>query len=109
MNQNWIEKWIPSVVRNPWLLSGNLASIENLITDRQARVEVGKAISLKMAKAYLEDLKELVEIGQFKLTPIEVTLINRCKWQFTPMHLKEIPLLLELLETIYSRLDPYRN
>lgn len=106
--KEWLKKWAPSLVINPVLLSGQLSSIETLIAHPQIKLEVGKAIALKKARAYLAELRGIVKAGQFTLSTLERTVLIKAKLAFEARRVKEIPLLTRLLEDVFARLERLR-
>ena len=53
--------WWPTIARNPWLHSGSLLPITDLVTDVVKREELVKAYQAYLAKAYLTELRDMYD------------------------------------------------
>lgn len=107
--KEWLTKWAPGLIINPVLLSGQLSSIDTLIAHPQIALEVGKAIALKKARAYLAELRHIIKMGHFTLSTLERTLLNKAELAFEARRVKDIPLLTRLLRDVFARLEMTRR
>lgn len=103
-----VNDWKASLYLDPWLLSGTLKPIENLIIEPQAKAQWRKAVTLKLAKAYLEELQRVVVIAQFKLTSEDDELLEEAAEKFQQRDVPSIPAILKSLEAIWERLEAFR-
>lgn len=57
-NTDGYKTWWPTIASNPWLHSGTLVPITDLINDSEKKQELEKAFQVYMERAYLTELKE---------------------------------------------------
>lgn len=69
------ENWLPSLPRNPWLVSGQLAPITELIRNETLKAELDTAIQVHLGLAYIQDCKRILN-AQMKKFPSKVTKIS---------------------------------
>lgn len=99
-----LTEWTSGVIKNSFPLFGTLKPINELISIPEIKAEVAKAISLKLAKAYLAQLKHLVKKGNLQLTANDTEIISNATSVFHPHSCQYIPELVEQLDTIVTRL-----
>lgn len=99
-----LTEWRRQVIRNPFLLFGTLKPIHELISIPAFKTEVAKAVSLKMAKAYLAQLVHLVKKGGLELSANDTAVISHAESMLHPHNCKCIPELVEQLDAVFTRL-----
>ncbi|BFZ00947.1 hypothetical protein BsWGS_03986 [Bradybaena similaris] len=76
--QGGIAKWQPTVDNDPWLFSGELHPISDLITDATKRTSMERAVSNYVLRSYLDELERLVTTAKSKLSSAVLdSLLNR--------------------------------
>lgn len=63
----YIDAWQLSVLGNPWIFGGELSPIESLIANETLRMEMKKAVSVRRARLFLQDLKDSLNLGQIDI------------------------------------------
>ena len=66
LTSNGIQAWQPTVNSSPWLISGQLQSISDLIQDDTQKTGMEKAVEQHILRRYLVELRRLLEIGKAK-------------------------------------------
>ncbi|CAL1530299.1 unnamed protein product [Lymnaea stagnalis] len=66
LTQNGIQQWQPTVARNPWLFSGELKPISDLITDETKNAGMIRAVENYVMRNYLEELERLIITARTK-------------------------------------------
>ena len=72
----FMDKWVPEVIKNPWILGGTLKPIQDLIQNVTVKGEVEKAIKIRRARAYLQELKDAVAFGDLLISQNERNELN---------------------------------
>ncbi len=65
---DFLKEWQPTLLKDPWLLSGKLKPIELLVRNGTIRPQVAKAVAVRRARAHLDDLKRSVRLGGVRLS-----------------------------------------
>ncbi|CAG5124603.1 unnamed protein product [Candidula unifasciata] len=73
-----MSQWQPTVDNDPWLFSGELHPISDLITDDTKRTSMERAVSNYVVRSYLNELERLVVTAKSKLNnPVLDSLLTR--------------------------------
>lgn len=86
MSAEQFTQWSESVPRDPWLFGGRVKPVENLISDPSLKAQVKIAVQVKLAKAYLQELKQSLMLisRQIPQTSSEQSSINQLLTQTIP-------------------------
>jgi len=105
----FMEQWVPTVNRDPWLFAGKVKPIENLIANDFARGELQKAISLKRARAYLAEIKYAVSIGRIPLDAQARAELNQIDQMLNTSGSKDIGSVVRNLDKINDMITSFRS
>lgn len=61
-----VDEWQPTVDKDPWLYSGQLKPISDLITDETKKASMEKAVENHVTKNYLYELERLISTARAK-------------------------------------------
>ncbi|RUS72664.1 hypothetical protein EGW08_019573 [Elysia chlorotica] len=73
LSSDGITTWQPTVDENPWLFSGELKPISDLVSNASQRAGLGEAVRQHVLRAYLVELKRLLATVTSKLGRSAVT------------------------------------
>lgn len=100
------EHWLPTLARNPWLVSGELAPITDLVRNETLKQELDKAIQVHLGLAYIQDCKRVLhaQMHKFpnkitKISPL-ISKIERMMSGSQANSLEQIDLLIRELESV---------
>ncbi|KAK0060712.1 perivitellin-2 67 kDa subunit [Biomphalaria pfeifferi] len=72
LTKSGISEWQPTVQKDPWLFSGELKPLSDLITDDVKRISMEKAVENYVLKSYLEELERLLAHAKVKFKDNEL-------------------------------------
>ncbi|CAL1538483.1 unnamed protein product [Lymnaea stagnalis] len=64
LTNNGIQQWQPTVDKDPWLFSGELKPISDLISDETKRISMVKAVDNYVMKTYLDEVERLINTAR---------------------------------------------
>ncbi|CAL1526332.1 unnamed protein product [Lymnaea stagnalis] len=75
--QDGIQKWQPTVDKDPWLFSGKLTQISELIENEDKRSSMEKAVDNYVLRSYLNELDRLITTAKAKSGDSTITALQQ--------------------------------
>lgn len=101
--------WTHSLSLHPWLLSAHLRPITDLIINGKVKEQVRQAITYKTTRAYLIELKRVIQIGSFNLTPAHQKTLADAAGLLKTRNKQILVTLGKDLVAIWSKIEELRN